>query len=104
MPGVTQCPLLRSQSEHVAGDKILSPTAAWQCLVFAVHVAVYRVSYQGRLELCLGLKPPKRTQVEPLQECGVSAMQSCLHLSENKMSATSIPGALWGQDVCGLQR
>lgn len=62
MPGVTQCPPLGSQSEHVAGDKIFSLPqllgSAW--FLLCTWLCTDRVSYQGRVELCLGLNLPQK--------------------------------------------
>lgn len=64
-----------------------------------------RVLEQCRLELCFGAQKKKRTKVKPLAGVWRVSLQCRLHLSENKMSATSIPerslgsGQVWLADV-----
>lgn len=104
VPDVTQCPPLRSQSEHVAGDKIFSLPrlfgSAW--ILLCTWLCTSRVSYQGGLELCLGLKAPKGTQVEPL--AGVWCVCNATSISLRIKCLPHPNQQLFGDRMCVVYR
>lgn len=104
MPAVTQCPPLGSQSEHVAGDKISSLPwllgSAWFLLCTWLYTS--RDSYQGGLELCLGLNPCKRAQVEPL--AGVWCVCNAASVSQRIKCLPHPSQELFGDRMCVVCR